>query len=189
MKLCRRKPILSPTSGPAQRENDRDTRAAAEAMGDVHNTSSRRRTPRSREPKHQATVDNNQTNTTLHRHTRGALEHRRNTLHTRSNSSFVLPITTSEPNKNATTKIDQTDWNREKERGTRNWCFAARRSEVACPSFKESRNGGGKRISEKSGRSSRRNRRTKNAAAAALNYCHRQPLPFFRKPAEGIEVP
>jgi hypothetical protein len=148
-------------------------------VGDVHSTRQRRRTPRNREPKHQATVDNNQTNTAPHRHTRGALEHRRNTLHTSSNSSLVLPITTSEPNKNARTKIDQTYWNREQERGTRNQCFAARRSEVACPSFKEPRNGGGKRISEKSGRSSRRNWRTKNAATAALNYCHHQPLPFF----------
>jgi hypothetical protein len=59
-RFCPRKPILSPTSGPARREVDGDTRAAAGAEGDVHGTSPRRQTPRSREPRHQATVDNNQ---------------------------------------------------------------------------------------------------------------------------------
>ena len=59
-KFCPRKPIPPPTSEPAQREVDGDTRAAADAVGDVHGTSPRRGTPRSREPKHQATVDNNQ---------------------------------------------------------------------------------------------------------------------------------
>jgi hypothetical protein len=61
-------------------------------------------------------VDNNQTNTAPHRRTRGTLEHGRNALHASINSSFLLLITTSEPNKNARTKIDQTDWNREQER-------------------------------------------------------------------------
>jgi hypothetical protein len=158
-------------------------------VGDIHSTSPRRRTPRSREPKHQATVDNNQTNTTPHMRTRGALEHVRNTLHMSSNSSFLLPITTSEPNKNAKTKIDQTDWNKEQGRGTWNRCFAARRSEIDCSSFKKKRKGGGKQISKKSGRSSRRNRRTNNAAVAALHYRRRQLLPYSRKPVEGTEVP
>jgi hypothetical protein len=122
-------------------------------------------------------MDNNQTNTTPHRCTRGALEHRRNTLHASSNSSFLFPITTSESNKNARTKIDQTDWNRKQERGTRNRCFVARCTEVDCPSFKEPRNRGGKQISEKSGRSSHRNRRNKNATTVPLHY-RRQPLPL-----------
>jgi hypothetical protein len=78
-------------------------------VGDVHSTNPRRRTPHNREPKHQATVDNNQTHTAPHRHTRGTLEHERNALHASNNSSFLLPITTSEPNKNARTEIDQTE--------------------------------------------------------------------------------
>jgi hypothetical protein len=78
-RFCPRKPILSPTFGPARREVDGDTRAAAEAVGYVHRTSPRRRTPHSREPKHQAMVDNNQTNTSPHRRTseaRSTEEHR-----------------------------------------------------------------------------------------------------------------
>jgi hypothetical protein len=56
-------------SGPARREVDGDTRAAAGAEGDVHGTSPRRGTPRSRELKHQATADrdqNRQSTTQVH---------------------------------------------------------------------------------------------------------------------------
>jgi hypothetical protein len=42
MKFCPRKPIPPPTFGPARREVDGDTRAAAGAEGDVHGTSPRR---------------------------------------------------------------------------------------------------------------------------------------------------
>jgi hypothetical protein len=59
-RFCPRKPIPPPTSGPARREVDGDTRAAAGAEGDVHDTSPIRGTPRSREPKHQATTDKDQ---------------------------------------------------------------------------------------------------------------------------------
>jgi hypothetical protein len=59
-RFCPRKPIPPPTSGLARREVDGDTRAAAGAEGDVHGTSPRRRTPRSRESKYQATVDKDQ---------------------------------------------------------------------------------------------------------------------------------
>jgi hypothetical protein len=69
MKFYPRKRILPPTSKPTQRAIDEDTRAAAKAVRDVHDTSPRRRTSRRREPKHQATVDNNQTNTAPHRRT------------------------------------------------------------------------------------------------------------------------
>jgi hypothetical protein len=59
-RFCSRKLILPPTSGPTQLEVDGDTGAAAGAEGDVHGTSQRRGTPRSREPKHQATADRDQ---------------------------------------------------------------------------------------------------------------------------------
>jgi hypothetical protein len=59
-RFCPRKPIPPPTSGPARREVDGDTRAAAGAEGDVHDTSPRRGTPRSRELGHQATADRDQ---------------------------------------------------------------------------------------------------------------------------------
>jgi hypothetical protein len=55
-----RKSILPPTFEPAQREVDGDTRAATETEENIHITSPRRGTPRSRKPKQQATVDNNQ---------------------------------------------------------------------------------------------------------------------------------
>jgi hypothetical protein len=93
-RFCPRKPIPPPTSGPARREVDGDTRAAAGAERDVHGTSPRRGTPRSREPKHQATVDKDQ-RTAPHRRQSTEEKHKEPLLHVRSTSYSFLPITTS----------------------------------------------------------------------------------------------
>jgi hypothetical protein len=115
--------------------------------------------------------------TTPHTRTSGALEHRRNALHTSSTTSTFFQSPPANQTQERQDQMDPCDWNRKLERGTRNRCFAACSSEVDCPSFKEPRNRGGKRISEKGGRSSRRNRRTNNAAAALNN--RRQPPPLY----------
>jgi hypothetical protein len=89
-RFCPRKLIPPPTSGPAQREVDGDTRAAAGAEGDVHGTSSRRGTPRSREPKHQATVDRDQIRPAPHRRTEEQRGTQRTLLQEHSASSNSL---------------------------------------------------------------------------------------------------
>jgi hypothetical protein len=86
MKFCLRKPILPPTSGPTRWEVDGDTRATAGAEGDVHGTGPRRRTPRSREPKHQATVDRDQR----------INEAQENLAAQEQHHLYQLPITTSD---------------------------------------------------------------------------------------------
>jgi hypothetical protein len=70
--FCPRKPIPLPTSESARRELDGDTRVAAEAEGNVHDTSPRRGTLHIRKLKHQATVDSNQKEA---HNTTQALEH------------------------------------------------------------------------------------------------------------------
>jgi hypothetical protein len=96
-RLCPRKPIPLPTSGPARREVDGDTRAAAGAKGDVHDTRPRRGTPRSRELKHQATMDRYQRRTaTPHKCTIPATEHRYAKLDERRGKSSLFHLLTSE---------------------------------------------------------------------------------------------
>jgi hypothetical protein len=91
-RFCPRKPIPPPTSGPARREVDGDTRAAAGVEGDVHEK--RNTVPRSREPKHQATVDKDQ-RTAPHRRPSTEEKHKELLLHVRSTSYSFLPITTN----------------------------------------------------------------------------------------------
>jgi hypothetical protein len=96
-RFCPRKPIPPPTSGPARREVDGDTRAAAEAVGDVRDTRQRRRTPRSREPKHQATVDRDHRRTaTPHKCTIPATKHRYAKLDERKGKSSLFHLLTHE---------------------------------------------------------------------------------------------
>ena len=63
--------------------------------------------------------------TTPHTRTSGALEHRRNALHTSSTTSTFFQSPPANQTQERQDRMDQCDWNRKLERGTRNRCFAA----------------------------------------------------------------